>query len=124
MLRATNGRRDIAGLVVFLLHTLLVGTVYYLLLWSNNKTGFLIGFALWISFVLQHLYFDGCWVVRTERFIWKAKDWYGPWTYLFNVLHEIGMPSTKSYHNIFFILFTLVLGTITVDRLIGFYGKL
>jgi len=121
MLQASNGNRSVAGWNVFVIHSILVVLVYYLLLWTNSKKGFLIGLIVWISFVLQHLYFDGCWGVKSERRIWRVKDWYGPWTTLFNFLHNQGMPATKSYHNVFFILFTIMLGVFAVERYISFY---
>jgi len=121
MLQTSNGNRSVAGWNVFVIHSILVVLVYYLLLWTNSKKGFLIGLIVWISFVLQHLYFDGCWGVKSERRIWRVKDWYGPWTTLFNFLHNQGMPATKSYHNVFFILFTIMLGVFAVERYISFY---
>jgi len=117
----SGNHRDIAGWLVFVIHTIVVGLVYYLLLWTSNKRGFLIGLVLWISFVFQHLYFDGCWGVKSERRIWRAKDWYGPWTALFDKLHNLGMPSTKAYHNVFFILFTLLLIALVIDRWLSFF---
>lgn len=121
MMKITGNQREIAGWLVFIIHTLVVGIVYYLLLWTSNKTGFVVGLVIWITFVLQHLYFDGCWGVKSERHIWRAKDWYGPWTVLFDKLHKLGMPSTKAYHNVFFILFTLVLTTLVIERWFSFY---
>jgi len=121
MLRVANNNRSIAGWNAFILHTFIVVIVYYLLLWTNSKLGFLIGLLLWLSFVLQHLYFDGCWGVKSERRIWQVKDWYGPWTALFNFLHKIGMPATKPYHNVFFILFTIMLSVLAIERYISFY---
>ena len=121
MVRLFHGNRSKAGWNVFILHTILIVVVYYLLLWSKSKNGFLIGLCLWILLVLQHMYFDSCWGVKSERRIWRAKDWYGPWTSLFNLLHRYGMPPTKPYHNVFFIMFTIILGILAVERYIRFH---
>lgn len=120
MVRINQGDRALAGWNVFIIHTILVVIVYYLLLWGNSRIGFLVGLVLWLSFVIQHLYFDGCWAVKSERRIWRVKDWYGPWTVLFNAFHKFGMPATKPYHNVFFILFTLILGILALERYINF----
>lgn len=121
MLKVSNGERSAAGWNVFVIHTVLVMLVYYLMLWTNSKKGFLFGLVVWILIVLQHLYFGGCWGVKSERRIWRVKDWYGPWTVLFNFLHSMGMPATNSYHNVIFIISTIVLSVFVVERYISFY---
>ena len=107
------------GWYVFCLHLIVIIIVTYMLLWTNSLTLLLFGILVWASIIVQHIIFNGCWLVRLERRLWETQDWYGPWTPVFRVLNKAGVSNTKHNHNIVFVLFALGLTSVALARLFG-----
>lgn len=105
----------IRGYLVCFLHILLVSIPFFFIIFSNNLKIVSISQLILILILIQHFYFDGCWMIRLERKIWNTKDWYGLWTYLFKSIEYFGIKLNRnSRDNIFFIVYSFILG-------IGFY---
>lgn len=79
-------KRAIAGAIILIIHTVVITIILWLIIWSRNKTSIALGTLLWMTIMIQHWYFGGCWGVRSERRIWRTKEWYGPWTSLFQLI--------------------------------------
>jgi len=86
-----------AGWVLFGLHCWIILLIYWSLFIQTDKRLRIIGFIVWLSIMLQHIYFNGCWLVRCERKLWNSKEWMGPWTVVFETLQRIGVPLRKHY---------------------------
>ena len=119
-LSVTNNNRAIAGLVITTIHAVVVGTILWLIVWAPKSKPHLIkaGLAMWAAVMAQHWYFGGCWGVRSERKIWRTRQWYGPWTSLFAFLHStLGIPRTSATDNAMFVSFAAVITTVGILRL-------
>ncbi len=117
-LRQTNNNRPLAGALVLLIHTAVVTIILWLILWSSTRAQVYIGLCLWLTIMFQHWYFGGCWGVRSERKVWKTKEWYGPWTSLFRFLHsKLNIPNDKRIHEAVFVIFAILVLYTTYHRL-------
>lgn len=117
-LRYTHNNRPMAGALVLAIHTAVIAAILWSLMWSKSRTHILVGLALWLAIMAQHWYFGGCWGVRSERRIWKTKEWYGPWTSLFILLQKaFGTHDTKWAHETIFTSFAAIVLGIGVYRL-------
>jgi len=86
-----------AGWVLFGFHCWIILLIYWSLFIQKNRRIQIIGFIVWLSIMIQHVYFNGCWLVRCERKLWNSKEWMGPWTVVFKTLDSIGVPLRKQY---------------------------
>lgn len=116
-LSVTNNDRRIAGLLIFIIHTFIVAIIFWLMFWNNNPKLITVGLICWIIIMLKHWYFNGCWGVKCERKIWQTKEWYGPWTSLFNILHN-HQHNHQQHQQVIFITFAIIITAITITRLI------
>ena len=114
-LRISAGNRAIAGTIVLLLHTIAVSAILWMVIWSNRRELKQLGLLLWFSVMVRHWYFGGCWLVRSERRIWRTKEWYGPWTSLFSSLGTLA--NTKTSRSIIFASFAFTILVIGFSRL-------
>jgi hypothetical protein len=100
------------------IHTAVIAAILWSLMWSSSRTHILVGLALWLTIMVQHWYFGGCWGVRSERRIWRTKEWYGPWTSLFIFLNKtLGARITKRVHEAIFTAFAIIVLCIGTHRL-------
>ena len=63
----------------------------------------------WIIVILCHFYFNGCILIRIERYLWDTKTWYGQWTPLYNLLKKYDIELTKNLLNNLFICGGIIL---------------
>lgn len=107
--------RNIRGYLVCFIHILLVSIPFFIVMFSNKIKLMIISQIILVLILLQHFYFDGCWMIRLERKIWNTKEWYGLWTYLFKIIEDVGIKLNRhSRDYIFFIVYSVILS-------IGFY---
>ena len=105
----------IRGLLVCIFHIIIVTIPFLLIIYSNNIKYIVVSQLILLLILFQHFYFDGCWMIRLERKIWNTKEWYGLWTYLFNILEYLGITLNRNRRdNIFYIVYAGIL-------LFGFY---
>lgn len=105
----------IRGYLVCLFHITLVSIPFFVIIFSNNIKLIIASQIVLILILAQHFYFDGCWMIRLERRIWKTKEWYGLWTYLFYILENLGFKLNRNSRDyIFYIVYSFILS-------IGFY---
>lgn len=103
------------GYIVCFFHILLVSIPFFTILFANKIKYVLFSQFILILILLQHFYFDGCWMIRLERKIWNTKEWYGLWTYLFSLIESCGFQLNRKYRDyIFYLVYSLILA-------IGFY---
>lgn len=111
----TTENNYIRGYIVCLFHIFLVSVPFFFILFSNKISYVLFSQLVLFLILIQHFYFDGCWMIRLERRIWNTKDWYGLWTYLFNLIESVGFKLNRNRRDyIFYVVYSIILG-------IGFY---
>jgi hypothetical protein len=96
--RTGYSNRDI-GSILFFAHNLLIGgLIIYAILGPINR-------FYWVSVVVLcallplHFYFNGCILIRLERYFWNDYNWKGLWTYLFGALAQMGIDITPAFEN-------------------------
>jgi len=102
----------IRGYIVCFIHIILVSIPFYFVITSNSLKIIIISQIALILILLQHFYFDGCWMIRLERRLWNTNKWYGLWTYLFNTIEYFGIVDELNRNmrdNIFFIVYSIIL---------------
>ena len=118
-LRQTNNNRPLAGALVLLIHTAdhnnhSVADIVV----QHTRSGLhrVVPLAHYNVPTLQC--FGGCWGVRSERKVWRTKEWYGPWTSLFRFLHnKLNIPNDKRIHEAVFVIFAILVLYTTYHRL-------
>lgn len=111
------GDRLVAGWILFGFHCWIILTVYWLLFAQKNGTLQRIGLFLWISIMIQHLYFNGCWLVKCERRLWETRDWFGPWTIVFRSVNNAGLRLKSYTMNIVFYIYAIAVTYAAVRRM-------
>lgn len=103
------------GYIVCFIHILLVSIPFLFVMLSNRLKIVIISQIILLLILFQHFYFDGCWMIRLERKIWNTNEWYGLWTYLFNIIESFGYKLNRNSRDyIFFVVYSIIIG-------IGFY---
>ena len=117
-LKITNDDRKKAGFVFLTAHTIVITIIMYLMLLTKKREFIIIGILLWVLIMMQHLYFKGCWAVRTEREIWQTKEWYGPWNAFFQIMKYYGIKLSESEQNLVFASYAITLTFVSTFRFI------
>lgn len=114
----------IRGYIFCIFHIFVVSVPFLTILCSNKIKYVLFSQFILLLILIQHFYFDGCWMIRLERKIWNTKDWYGLWTYLFNFIEYIGFKLNRNSRDIiFYIVYSFIL-TIGFYRIYSFKNSI
>lgn len=118
----TNDNK-ISGFIVFIFHLLVCGIPgVYLMIGDINYIYFLC-IGLWLFVFWLHFYFKGCILVKTERYLWDTRDWYGPWSMIIFPLQNVGVEITKSLTENIFLGYGLFLTLYVFINLYSYYTK-
>ena len=79
--------------------------------------------GLWLFVFWLHFYFKGCILVKTERYLWDTRDWYGPWSMIIFPLQNVGVEITKSLTENIFLGYGLFLTLYVFMSLYSYYTK-
>ena len=118
----TNDNK-MSGFFVFLFHILVCGIPLVYLLIGNINYIYFLCIAFWIFVFWLHFYFQGCILVKTERYLWNTKEWYGPWSIIIYPLRNIGIEITKSLIENVFFLYGILLSLFVFKKLHLYYNK-
>ena len=118
----TNDNK-MSGFIVFIFHILVCGIPgLYLIIGDINCIYFLC-IALWLFVFWLHFYFKGCILVKTERYLWDTREWYGPWSMIIFPLQSLGVEITKALTENIFLGYGVLLTLIVFKNLYSYYTK-
>jgi len=98
----TNHMEELAGCkkkggwIVFSIHSLFILVIAYQVFLTNSAITVGMGAIVWITLVLFHCAFDGCFLVRLERSLFESQEWYFIWTIFPEISKMIGNQMSHS----------------------------
>ena len=116
-----TNNRYINGYILLLVHWILtLIPLVYLFIGNINNIYYFCAF-IWTMVFVFHFYFKGCIITRVERSLWKEKNWWGPWLFLFRPLEKIGICMNDELANRIFILWGVSIILTVLYRLTCYY---
>ena len=112
---AMVGSRYVAGVIIALFHLIIVAMIVYFFFFSSTDIGFVIGVGGFLTIIILHFLFRGCFLLRIERTLFNNKHWYNFFNLIIFPLEKIGVTLNKdNIYNIVTIVDLLLLYVIYV----------
>ena len=122
LLYKLNQNNEINGIIVFILHCLIIGFFALNAIFGKVDHIYLFGILILLGVVFFHLLFRGCIFIKIERKLLDTKDWYGPWTFLFNsVEYYFNDKLSINLKNNIFICWGIIISTLLLLKIV-FYN--
>jgi|UniRef100_A0A6C0CLJ6 hypothetical protein len=81
-LQFISNNNKLNGFLIFIFHLLFQIFSIYILFFYPISPLFYFTFLIWILILISNYYFKGCILTKIERYLWKNKQWFGPY-YIF-----------------------------------------
>jgi hypothetical protein len=118
MLYKFTNNNAISGFIIFLFHQIVCICLLYFTITRSLDLLFYITILCWIIIIFFHYYFNGCILIRLERYLWDTKTWYGQWTPLYNLLKIYNIELTQNLLNNMFICGDIVLAIFIIIKIV------
>lgn len=104
----TNNNK-LSGFIVYLFHVGICGFAMFYIFLGKVDAIFYMCLLLWAIVFGMHIYFKGCILIKTERYLWDTKEWYGPWSMMFFPLKYFSIEMSKTTSENIFIFFGIMM---------------
>lgn len=98
----TNSPNKSAYILLYI-HVILVGLPLIYIFIGNVNIYYYLSVLFWLLIMSLHFYFHGCIFTKIERYLWNSKEWYGPWTYIWQGFNFLGVEITGKFADNIFI---------------------
>ena len=87
------------GTCIYFFHNILIGSLIIYAIIGPINWFYGLAVAVIIALLPLHFFFNGCILIRLERYFWNDLKWKGLWTYLFAGCEKLGIEVTSGFEN-------------------------